>query len=75
MDQGLQFTPISAALATQRRADRRQPKEVWQAFRRLALPPQDLDFIHTCLWKKLSVGAASGRSGPLFQIGALLIAL
>ena len=57
MDQGLQFTPISAALATQRRADRRQPKEVWQAFRRLALPPQDLDFIHTCLWKKLSVGA------------------
>ena len=57
MDQELQFTPISAALATQRRADGRQPKEVWQAFRRLALPLQDLDFIHTCLWKKLSVGA------------------
>ena len=61
VDQGLQFTPISAALAAQRRADRRQPKEVWQAFRRLALPPQDLDFIHTCLWKKLSVGTVSDR--------------
>ena len=57
MDQGLQFTPVSAALAAERRADRRQPKEVGQAFRRLILPPRDLDFINTCLWKKLSVGA------------------
>ena len=30
---------------------------MWQAFRRLVLPQADLDFIHTCLWKKLSVGA------------------
>ena len=57
MDQGLQITPISEALAAQRRSDRRQAKEVWQAFRRLAHPLQDLDFIHTCLWKNLSVGA------------------
>ena len=57
MDQGLRFTPISAALAAQRRADRRQPKEVWQAAKRLCLPPADLDFIYACLWKKLSVGA------------------
>ena len=57
MDQGLEFTHVSAALAAQRRADGRQPKGVWQAFRRLVLPPQDLDFIHTCLWRKLSVGA------------------
>ena len=57
MDQGLQLTPLSAALSAQRRADRRQPKEVWQAFRRLVLLPHDLDFTHTCLWKKLSLGA------------------
>ena len=47
MDQGLQCTPISAALAPERRDERRQPKE---AFRRLIVPPQDLDFIHSCLW-------------------------
>ena len=60
MDQGLQFTPLSAAPAAQRRADRQQPKEVLQAFRRLSLPPEDLDFIYTGLWMKLSGGPPQG---------------
>ena len=57
MEQGLRFTPISAAIVAQHRADRRQPRQVWQVFRHLCLPPADLDFIYACLWKKLSVGA------------------
>ena len=29
---------------------------MWRAFHRLHLPPKGLDFIFTCLWKKLPVG-------------------
>ena len=53
----MRFTPISVVIAAQRHADRPQPREVWQAFRRLCLPPVDVDFIYACLWKRLSVGA------------------
>ena len=46
--------PLCVASAV--RWDRRQASEVWRAFQRLHLPPQDLDFIYTGLWKKLPVG-------------------
>ena len=53
---GLHFTPITHVVACALRVDRRQETAVWRAFHRLCLPPQDLDFIHTGLWKKLPVG-------------------
>ena len=53
---GIHFTPITHTVASALRVDRRQETAVWRAFHRLCLPPQDLDFIHTGLWKKLPVG-------------------
>ena len=53
---GLHFTPITHVVASTLRVDCRQETAVWRAFHRLCLPPQDLDFIHTGLWKKLPVG-------------------
>ena len=67
MDQGLECTPISAALEAEHRDERRQPKE---AFRRLILPPQDLNFIHTLpLVETVGGGPPQGdlvlRFGPM----------
>ena len=56
MEGGLQLSPLSQGVACSLRADRRQDPATRRAFHRMRLPPQDLDFIHTALWKKLVVG-------------------
>ena len=56
MEGGLSLSALSQGVACSLRADRRQDPATWRAFHRLRLPPQDLDFIHTALWKKLAVG-------------------
>ena len=56
MEGGLRLSPLSQGVACSLRTDRRQDLAMWRAFHCLRLPPQDLDFIHTALWKKLAVG-------------------
>ena len=77
MERGLRFTPISAALAAQRRADRRKPREVWQAwpfsacaFRQLIWISSMLVFGKSCRW-----GPALRRFGPQSLTAPLLILL
>ena len=53
---GMHFSPISLGVACAVRWDRHQDTSTWRAFHRLCLPPKDLDFIYTCLWKKPAVG-------------------
>ena len=56
-EQGFKFSPVSQSVAAFVCTDRwLQEACVLRAFHRLHLPPKDLDFIFTCLWKKLRVG-------------------
>ena len=55
-ENGLRFSHVSQSVALSMRADCRQETCVWRAFHCLSLPPKDLDFIFTCLRKKLAVG-------------------
>ena len=42
-----------------------QPLEVWTAWPKLLLPPADRQFIHTALWKKLTVGVRLANWQPV----------
>ena len=43
----------------------RQTPETWQAWARLSLPPNDLVFIQTALWKRLTVGCHLASWQPI----------
>ena len=53
---GIHFSPITQSIACVVHKDRRKDSMFWRASQRLHLPPQDLDFIFTGLWKKLPIG-------------------
>ena len=56
LEGGLKLSPSSYGLASALRQDRHKDAAVWRAYHCLKLPPGDLEFIFTSLWKKLAVG-------------------